>query len=320
MPVTAFTIVCIMNTFSILILTGAWVGGRSVLGLRSRTDVRVLRYLFAVVFVASILDTIVLIFDGNPKIYMVILNTIGSTLLFMAGIGISVGWPMFIRIHLHGVSAENDSNLRFLLAVATTISVTVIINIFLPIYFYIDDNNVYHRLPGYHVFIAYIAVCVLGSILDYYIYAGKNRNARFFDMAMYLLPPAVACIIQQLVPEASVIWCALSISLVGCVICLQSESAYLDQLTGILNRTYLFSTFHLHEYKNMHGGIMVDLNSFKQINDAYGHEEGDAALQNVAEILKCAVNGCGVVIRYGGDEFLIFTREYSDSVQKNIIN
>ena len=70
----------------------------------------------------------------------------------------------------------------------------------------------------------------------------------------------------------------------------------------------------------MHGGIMVDLNSFKQINDAYGHEEGDAALQNVAEILKCAVNGCGVVIRYGGDEFLIFTREYSDSVQKNIIN
>ena len=47
-------------------------------------------------------------------------------------------------------------------------------------------------------------------------------------------------------------------------------------------------------------GIMIDLNGFKQINDNYGHSEGDAALMIVADVLRKSFSEYGVVTRYAG--------------------
>jgi diguanylate cyclase (GGDEF)-like protein len=53
-------------------------------------------------------------------------------------------------------------------------------------------------------------------------------------------------------------------------------------------------------------GIMIDLNSFKAINDEYGHHIGDQALQQTAEILKKTFRkGDDFIARYGGDEFIV---------------
>ena len=53
-------------------------------------------------------------------------------------------------------------------------------------------------------------------------------------------------------------------------------------------------------------GIMIDLNSFKSINDEYGHQLGDQALQQVAEILKRTFRyRDDFIARYGGDEFIV---------------
>ncbi len=52
--------------------------------------------------------------------------------------------------------------------------------------------------------------------------------------------------------------------------------------------------------------LMMDADGFKQINDRYGHVEGDHALQVVATALKdvCSASG-GFIARYGGDEFVV---------------
>lgn len=59
---------------------------------------------------------------------------------------------------------------------------------------------------------------------------------------------------------------------------------------------------------NLHYMIMMDVDNFKNINDLYGHLCGDQVILKMAEILNKAVAGRGVVGRFGGDEFFIFTK------------
>ncbi|WP_066500360.1 sensor domain-containing diguanylate cyclase [Abyssisolibacter fermentans] len=83
-----------------------------------------------------------------------------------------------------------------------------------------------------------------------------------------------------------------------------------DPLTNLYNRHY-FNKFVKKIYKevsncaNKFVFIMLDVNSFKYINDVYGHNVGDIVLVELANILKNSARKDDIVIRYGGDEFLI---------------
>ena len=52
---------------------------------------------------------------------------------------------------------------------------------------------------------------------------------------------------------------------------------------------------------------MIDIDNFKNVNDTYGHLYGDKVILKVAAIINSALNGRGIVGRFGGDEFFIFT-------------
>ncbi|WP_417413402.1 diguanylate cyclase domain-containing protein [Hoeflea sp.] len=82
-----------------------------------------------------------------------------------------------------------------------------------------------------------------------------------------------------------------------------------DQLTGLLNRSGLDEALRAPKVKaRVDAGhvavIYLDLNGFKQLNDAYGHEDGDQALRITAERLRNAVRPHDLVVRLGGDEFI----------------
>jgi diguanylate cyclase (GGDEF)-like protein/PAS domain S-box-containing protein len=86
--------------------------------------------------------------------------------------------------------------------------------------------------------------------------------------------------------------------------------AHHDQLTGLPNRHYL-ATFlpqaiqEARAANQMLGVVFLDLDRFKHINDTRGHETGDKLLQEVAQRLKGCVRESDVVIRMGGDEFVV---------------
>jgi diguanylate cyclase (GGDEF)-like protein/PAS domain S-box-containing protein len=99
--------------------------------------------------------------------------------------------------------------------------------------------------------------------------------------------------------------------------------AHHDQLTGLPNRHYLatFLPEAINEARaanQMLGVVFLDLDRFKHINDTRGHETGDKLLQEVALRLTACVRESDVVIRMGGDEFVVVFRNvksYDEVVQ-----
>lgn len=57
------------------------------------------------------------------------------------------------------------------------------------------------------------------------------------------------------------------------------------------------------------GLIIVDVDKFKHINDTYGHVVGDQAIKCIADTLKAHVRASDLVVRYGGDEFLVLIEQ-----------
>lgn len=88
------------------------------------------------------------------------------------------------------------------------------------------------------------------------------------------------------------------------------EQATTDTLTGIRNRRYLSTAFVEEAGQADETGrelcvIFADIDHFKSINDTYGHLIGDRVLRITAEVLRDCVKGKDLVVRYGGEEFVI---------------
>jgi diguanylate cyclase (GGDEF)-like protein len=83
-----------------------------------------------------------------------------------------------------------------------------------------------------------------------------------------------------------------------------------DPLTGLPNRYLLIDGMsqtlaHAERSRSIFAVFFLDVDDFKSINDAHGHEFGDLVLQSLAETLVSAVRGSDTVARIGGDEFVI---------------
>lgn len=87
---------------------------------------------------------------------------------------------------------------------------------------------------------------------------------------------------------------------------LMKHQAEHDPLTELLNRGSFDRIFNLYEKDNNHFAlILIDVDTFKGVNDTYGHAVGDAILKKVATLLKTAFRTVDYVCRIGGDEFAV---------------
>ena len=89
-----------------------------------------------------------------------------------------------------------------------------------------------------------------------------------------------------------------------------SRQALLDPLTGLNNRRWLDSALRMRMARHSRTGepfavLMIDVDHFKSINDAYGHEAGDRALQEIGGVLTRSVRDGEAAARFGGEEFTV---------------
>lgn len=87
-----------------------------------------------------------------------------------------------------------------------------------------------------------------------------------------------------------------------------------DPLTGVYNRNFFNETITNEVNRSKRYGekfsiVILDIDNFKQINDDYGHLIGDWVLMECASVLGRAVRSSDLLVRFGGDEFLVVTPE-----------
>lgn len=139
-----------------------------------------------------------------------------------------------------------------------------------------------------------------------------QKKAIYRTLAFFAIPALVGGTFQVVcsVPGLCV---GIMISMLLLYIIYQEQLISTDPLTGLNNRNR-FETYMLSLFSNAGQAedvylLMMDADGFKQINDRYGHVEGDHALQVISATLKevCSASG-GFIARYGGDEFVVLQK------------
>ena len=99
----------------------------------------------------------------------------------------------------------------------------------------------------------------------------------------------------------------------------QQTESLTDPLTNLWNRRYLNKEIErifksAERYKYDFSILFIDINYFKKINDQFGHNKGDSILKTVATVLKDTCRKTDIIVRYGGDEFIVLM-EHNDKTK-----
>jgi Amt family ammonium transporter len=86
------------------------------------------------------------------------------------------------------------------------------------------------------------------------------------------------------------------------------KMATTDRLTGVYNRVAFEKLLAMEEGEGRYTIGVLDIDKFKKINDTYGHQAGDMALKLLVDILRDELGPEDYIIRWGGEEFLIFMK------------
>lgn len=179
--------------------------------------------------------------------------------------------------------------------------------------FTITDGGEYVRGPLFFYitglqYIYDIMVCVQ-AVRSWIKEKDADRRMLCLVIGLFIFFPMIAGVVQIFIADTPVLAPSIMVALFLVFVNIQNSQIYNDALTGLNNRRKLFSFLENLESSNSDSTItvyMMDVNSFKKINDMYGHIEGDNALRILSD---CLVEMAGkynlFIAKYGGDEFVM---------------
>lgn len=202
-------------------------------------------------------------------------------------------------------------------AIVNTLVLLVLFTVF-PGTVITEDYHV--TLTYYLLFLGIPIEYIVASTIRSFVRAFRKDNyavrSAYIVSGIYPIILSIFGVMQTLWLEAPMFCFGCSIMMLYVYITSLNDQVSIDELTKLNNRTQL-KKFVASEAQKQSSDkydryvLMVDLNKFKQINDQYGHVEGDCALKRTADALKlsCSENPMRTFIaRYGGDEFIIIAK------------
>lgn len=240
-------------------------------------------------------------------------NVVTNTVyMFLTGI-LACLFLLFVLLRIGGIRLSRRKFWILLWTPAAVLCILSVASAWTGWIFYVTEEGVYHRGRLYvlqpvltYVYLAVGLLCML-------VYAGREKNPakrrELYMMMTYMLLPIVGGICQILLFGLPLVLMSTTVSQLVLLVNLLEAQISRDSLTGLNNRRR--AQDYLHERLTGLGHrtvyfLLGDLDSFKQINDQYGHPEGDRALIAAAEAMKRACQGHHALLaRYGGDEFCI---------------
>ena len=183
---------------------------------------------------------------------------------------------------------------------------------FSPIAFSFTADNRFQRGPlGYAVFIVsfFYILCFLFLAGRRYREQGKTGER----IILYVC--AFGCVIAALIDfstDGSHINAAIMISCIFLYMFLRSIDTNRDPLTKLMNRQSLYRDIQQYDAE-ITAGALVDMNGLKKLNDEYGHDAGDRALEDLGRCLEQVSDRNTTGYRVGGDEFILIFRNMEES-------
>lgn len=304
------------NIISILLIGTLYLANRQK--AEYDRDMRLLQQMMVTIWIANISDCCVYYLAGSSNIVIKVLVFLSGSGLFLGNVIIEYLWAKFIMVHMNIPFSDIRRNIYRTIGLISI--VLLVINIFYPLVFSVSDGR-YQRGFAYIIFLIFAAFYILDSLYLYVKRVKKNGSLKLFPVHIFLIPVILGVVIQAFFVEIAITWTSIAISVAGIMTALKNEIIFTDCLTGLYNRVYL-EFLHKRACNKKDcwvSGIMIDLNGFKQINDNYGHAEGDLALCIVADLLRKSFSEYGVVTRYAGDEFVIMLNTTDDQLIQKII-
>lgn len=262
--------------------------------------------------------------DGRPDTVFPILNKTGNLILYIVNQLVPAFWLLYVGAQIYTDKKDLNKLGYIIIAVFVVNIALVIVTQFTGFYYYIDENNIYHR--GRYNYVAYLLAAVpLIAAAAIAIYNRKNLEKKQF-MALMLFPalPIACYIIQSFVYGLSLTTFGITIGLLIVYSDIQNRAIFTDYLTGVYNRMrleiFLKEKVAYATPSKSFSAIMLDINNFKAINDKYGHDAGDEILKRAAKALRNCISRDDFLARFGGDEFVIVLDAATDNQLKNRVD
>ena len=235
-----------------------------------------------------------------------ILNYVANTYLFTVNLLLPFSVLVYVDLCLYDDFGRITKKYKKEVGIAVFMFTMNIVNFFIPVSFYITQQNVYERRPlSYFYYVIIFYYCFVAMYVTH-CYEKENGSRGFLNIKMFLIPILIGAGLQFMFYGLSLAWLSAAVGLVGLYMMQQNELAYIDPVVDIYNRQYLNHMLSgwISTEKNI-VGAMIDIDHFKNINDSYGHSEGDKALKALADILKAKRKENERVFRFAGDEFIV---------------
>lgn len=285
--------------------------------IRLRNDTRNIAYrlfqrLIFINILMLMLEVVSWQFDGLPGTFNYYTNYISNMLFAWSAPLITCFWCAYIDYHMFH-SMDRIKRRWFYLQPMMINTLFITINFFTPFIFSVDQNNVYSREP-FMWLIVVLNTTVLGYVwYQAYLHRREINREVVIAILTFVGLPAAAAVLQVAIYGVFILWPTMAVTIVITYIFLETVSTERDYLTGLASRQRVddYIEFML-KSEGSFSLMMIDLNDFKQINDIYGHTQGDRALKFFSQALKDVFSDHKLVGRFAGDEFVVISDELDD--------
>ena len=251
-------------------------------------------------------------FEGADGQFAWYLNYIFNFVLVLLTPLIACLWASYIDHKIFN-SIERVKKRFYYMYPLLICAIFILINFFTPVLFTVSEDNIYNREP----FIWVNALTMYSLLVYTIILAYKNRKIVnqnvLLGVSIFMILPAIGAAFQIMYLGLLLTWPMMALGVVVAYIFLETVGTSRDYLTNLFTRVK--SDVYMKDLIDRHSEfavIMIDLDYFKELNDTYGHSEGDRVLKSFGVILMNVFEKDSLVSRFGGDEFFIVTHSNSD--------
>ena len=292
-------------------------------------DKRTFKWLIWSDILILIFDAVTWILDGMIFPYSGELLLVSMMIYYCLVPLPSLFWLLYTDVKLHADQRRLKKLLALYSIPCVVSTILVLTTLKTGWIFTISADGIYYRGP-YMAVIVLLTYVYLGGALVMAVKARcGEQNTDRIKVCRYLIffpiPTIILSFVQVELYGVTLIWICMAVSLLIIFLNVQSEQISKDTLTGLLNRGYLDSYLDRilttskgkPEVRARYFAMIVDMDDFKQVNDTFGHVEGDKLLVAAASLIRQSCCPDDVVTRMGGDEFLIIgQRDKPEAVQR----